>query len=445
MLTILEHECKITLILYPMFVENFLHGYTGINNSEQGENIMKKSLRIISVLLALVMIVSLIPGMAFAADTGSDFDLLGFLTSMGFSLSDLGSLDLSKLDLKNLDLGSIMQLLTDLKLPTLVVWCVTNNNLPAMNATVTLTNQLNGETTVTQANTLGLALVPKGLTGVYTVSATFQSTLTGITYQALPGIKWTAGVKPSFKMITMYPILNIGLNYSDHFSYMVGYADGTVRPYGKITRAEAASMIFRIMTPEARDKFMTKTNSFRDVSKSNPHNNAISTLVNAGIINGYTATSFGPNDYITRGQFAAIIGRMFSVSYTGGNMFGDLNGDFSDNYINLLAQLGIMKGDGMGNANPNQFITRAQAAAMLNRLLGRMPEAHSFQACAKDVKQYPDNSSDAWYYADMIEATNSHYYTWSSDMSNIVNNDTIICEQWTSIRTDTPDWIALQK
>lgn len=401
---------------------------------------MKKSYRFISVLLALVMIVSLVPGMAFAAETEkSEFDVAGILSLFGLEPADLGSVDISKLDV-----GSVLGLIQKLKVPTLCVLCTLSNNMPAANATVTLTNQLTGETIVRQANSLGLALIPKGLIGVYTIAATCDGPVTGVKYSTLPGLKWSAGAKIDIDNLVLYPVLDIGLNYSDHFYYMVGYKDGTVRPNANITRAEATSLIYRLMTPEARGKYLATTNSFNDVTADNPHNIAISTLTKAGIISGYSSTCFGPNDYITRGQFAAIIGRMFSVSYTGGDMFADLNGDFSDQYINLLANLGIMKGDGMGNAKPNSLVTRAHAAAMLNRLFGRLPEAQGIDSCPDKVKQWPDNPRDAWYYADILEATNSHDYTWSSDLSNVVNDEAIICEKWTAIRTEAPDWTSVK-
>ena len=298
---------------------------------------------------------------------------------------------------------------------------------------------------MTEANALGLALIPKGLLGLYNVAATCDGMITGLKYSTLPGLTWTISIKPEVKELVLYPVLNIGLNYSDHFSYMIGYNDGTVRPNGTITRGEVASIIFRLMTPEARDKVFTKTNNFSDVNAGNPHNNAISSLASAGIINGYTDDTFRPNQPVTREQFAAMIGRMFSVEYTGGDMFGDLNGGFADKYINLLAKLGIIKGDANGNANPTDNLTRAQAATMFNRLVGRMPAVDSADSCEGYVKTWSDCPSDMWCYGEILEATNSHDYTWATDLGNVLNNDTAICEEWTNIRTDTPNWAELQK
>ena len=140
-----------------------------------------------------------------------------------------------------------------------------------------------------------------------------------------------------------------------------------------------------------------------------------------------------------------MIGRMFSVEYTGGDMFGDLNGGFADDYINLLAKLGIIKGDANGNANPTDNLTRAQAATMFNRLVGRMPAVDSADSCEGYVKTWSDCPSDMWCYGEILEATNSHNYTWATDLGNVLNNDTALCEEWTNIRTDTPNWAELQK
>ena len=140
-----------------------------------------------------------------------------------------------------------------------------------------------------------------------------------------------------------------------------------------------------------------------------------------------------------------MIGRMFSVEYIGTGIFGDLNGGFADKYINLLAKLGIIKGDANGNANPTDNLTRAQAATMFNRLVGRMPAVDSAQSCEGYVKTWSDCPADMWCYGEILEATNSHNYTWATDLGNVINNDTALCEEWTNIRTDTPDWSALQK
>ena len=339
--------------------------------------------------------------------------------------------------------AGLIDSVTGLEIPTYAVYCKLSNNLPASYAKITLTNQLTGETKTYNANGIGLALIPKSLLGVYNVSATCAKN--GVNYKTLPGLKWTMSILPEFETLVLYPSLDIGLNYSDHFSYMIGYNDGTIRPNNTITRGEAASMIFRLLTPEARDKIFTKDNKFSDVNAGNPHNNAISSLAKAGIINGYADGTFRPNETVNREQFCAIIGRMFSVEYIGSNLFGDLTGGFADKYINLLAQLGIIKGDLNGNANPKAPITRAQAATILNRLLGRIVATDSSASCAAYVKTWSDCPASMWCYGDILEATNSHNFTWATDVPDIVGEDPTIREAWTNIRTDTPNWADLQK
>ena len=135
-----------------------------------------------------------------------------------------------------------------------------------------------------------------------------------------------------------------------------------------------------------------------------------------------------------------MIARLFSVSYVGNNNFEDTNGHWAQNYINILAKLGILKGDANGNANPNDPLTRAQAAAMCNRLVGRNSTGSSMSSCSGTVKGWPDNANSAWYYADILEATNAHNYTWTLNVKNAVSGEFVVTEQWTNIRTDAPDW-----
>ncbi len=385
----------------------------------KGEN-MKKFTRFLSTLLVVLMLVTLMP-MALAEDAEA--------TQPGVSGDTI---------------QSIIDSLSGFEIPRYVVYCKLSTKLPASNAEVTLTNQLTGKSQTYTANALGIALVPKDKLGIYSVSATCIGSLTGLKYSTVAGINWTFSDKIDFETIMLYPVLNIGLNYSDHFSYMIGYNDGTVRPNATITRAEAASMIFRLLTEDSRKEIFTKSNSFSDVNASNPHNNAISSLTAAGIINGFSDGTFRPNAPITREQFSALIGRMFSVEYTGEASFGDLNGGFADDYINLLAALGIIKGDVDGNFNPNDNITRAQAATILNRLLGRQPASDSANGCS-GVKTWTDCPKSMWCYADILEATNSHYYNWATDAGEVIGSDNMIHEVWTKLRNDTPNWADLQK
>lgn len=274
---------------------------------------------------------------------------------------------------------------------------------------------------------------------MYTVAATCDGALTGLKYSTIAGVKWSFSAKFDADKLILYPVLNIGLNYTDHFAYMVGYPNGTFKPDGNITRAEVATIIYRLMTPETRAKFQTRTCTLSDVQSGMWFNDAVCTLVKAGVISGYPDGTFKPNANVTRAEFSAMIARMFSVSYVGNNMFEDINGHWAESYINILAKLGILKGDN-GNADPDANLTRAQAAAMCNRLVGRNSTNSSMNSCKDTITTWPDVTNAAWYYADVFEATNSHNYTWTLNVKNVVSGEFVITEQWTGIRTDAPDW-----
>ena len=375
---------------------------------------MKKSTKLISLLMAVMMVVALLPTMALADD---DVDA-----------NDIGD-----------TVGGVVDIVNGIEIPSYLVYCSLMSKMPASGAIVTLTNNLTGEASAYTANALGLALIPKSIIGVYTVAATCDGVLTGLKYSTIAGVKWSFSAKFDADKLILYPVLNIGLNYTDHFAYMVGYPNGTFKPDGNITRAEVATIIYRLMTPETRAKFQTRTCTLSDVQSGMWFNDAVCTLVKAGVVSGYPDGTFKPNANVTRAEFSAMIARMFSVSYVGNNMFEDINGHWAESYINILAKLGILKGDN-GNADPDANLTRAQAAAMCNRLVGRNSTNSSMNSCKDTITNWPDVTNAAWYYADVLEATNSHNYTWTLNLKNGISNESIVTEQWTGIRTDAPDW-----
>lgn len=375
---------------------------------------MKKSTKLISLLMAVMMVVALLPTMALADD---DVDA-----------NDIGD-----------TVGGVVDSVNGIEIPSYLVYCSLMSKMPASGAIVTLTNNLTGEASAYTANALGLALIPKSIIGVYTVAATCDGALTGLKYSTIAGVKWSFSAKFDADKLILYPVLNIGLNYTDHFAYMVGYPNGTFKPDGNITRAEVATIIYRLMTPETRAKFQTRTCTLSDVQSGMWFNDAVCTLVKAGVVSGYPDGTFKPNANVTRAEFSAMIARMFSVSYVGNNMFEDINGHWAESYINILAKLGILKGDN-GNADPDANLTRAQAAAMCNRLVGRNSTNSSMNSCKDTITTWPDVTNAAWYYADVLEATNSHNYTWTLNVKNVVSGEFVITEQWTGIRTDAPDW-----
>lgn len=378
---------------------------------------MKMSKKLISLLLAVLMVVTLLPTLALADD------------------DDVAAVS---------ETGQVLETVSGFQFPTYTVYCSLLNKLPASHAVITLTDNLTGESTTHTANALGIAFIKttvfSPLKHVYSVAATCDGPLSGLKYSTLPGIRWTMDGKIDHDKLLLYPILNIGLNYTDHFAYMVGYPDGTFMPQANITRAEVAAIIYRLMTPESRAKFSSADCMFSDVQTGMWFNESVCTLVKAGIISGYPDGTFKPNQSITRAEFSSMIARMFSVSYVGNNSFEDINGHWAQSYMNILSKLGILKGDSNGNANPDANLTRAEAAAMCNRLVGRNSTNSSLNSCKEPITSWPDVSNGAWFYADVLEATNSHDYTWTLNVKNVISGEFVITEQWTKLRTDAPDW-----
>ena len=226
----------------------------------------------------------------------------------------------------------------------------------------------------------------------------------------------------------------VGLNDVDHFAYIIGYDEDHVRPLNNITRAEVATIFFRLMTDEYRNANWSTSNDFSDVQAGSWYNNAISTCANAGALNGYADGSFKPNASITRAEFAAIADRFLSDEYT-----DDGTGDFSDTAnhwaakeIRLAAKAGWVRGDG-NKFRPNDPITRAEVMTIVNRMLDRVPDADHM---LETMKKWVDNPEDAWYYEAVQEATNEHAYERDADLG--------VIETWTEI-LEVRDWKALEE
>ena len=225
------------------------------------------------------------------------------------------------------------------------------------------------------------------------------------------------------------------LNTEDHYAYIVGYPDGNVKPEGNITRAEVATIFFRLLTDESRNEFWSQTNNYSDVSEDAWYNNAVSTLSNAGIIDGYEDGTFKPDGNITRAEFATIAVRFFEATYDGGDLFSDIAGHWAQDYINEAANAGIVDGYPDGTFQPQQLITRAEAMTMVNRTIDRHPHEDHLLA---DMIVWPDNPETAWYYEQVQEATNSHEYTMNTD------DEQNPYEIWTELLPNR-DWSELEK
>ena len=218
------------------------------------------------------------------------------------------------------------------------------------------------------------------------------------------------------------------LNIVDHFSYVVGYEDGTVMPQKQITRAEVATIFYRLLKEDVRDENTTDVSDFSDVSSSDWYGTTVATLAEMNIVEGYEDGTFRPNAPITRAEFAAIATRFFEktgATYEPGT-FTDVTGDewFAGAIMDAV-NLGLIGGYEDGTVRPNNNITRAEACAIVNRTLGRVPDADHLLP-ADEMKTWPDNPETAWYYADMQEATNGHEYEWITDDGSRV-------EDWTDL------------
>ena len=203
------------------------------------------------------------------------------------------------------------------------------------------------------------------------------------------------------------------LNTDDHYAYIIGYPDGTVRPEGTITRAETVTIFFRMLTDESRAAVWSTTNPFTDVKAADWFNNAISTMSNAGIVNGYPDGSFNPNGNITRAEFAAMAIRFFQDAKVGPSRFSDTIGHWAEEAINKAQAQGLITGYPDGTFRPDEPITRAEAMTIMNRVLKRAPHKDHLLS-ERYMITFTDNmDTTKWYYADVQEATNSHTYRMS--------------------------------
>lgn len=209
---------------------------------------------------------------------------------------------------------------------------------------------------------------------------------------------------------TDYLIPGLWLNTNDHYSYLIGYSDGTVRPNGKITRAEVATIFFRLLDDDTRAKYWSSKNDFSDVSADKWYNNAVSTLSNMGVIGGYADGTFRPDAPISRAEFAKI-----AVSFTQNNgsavynYFTDVKTtDWFAPYVTAAKDAGLIEGYSDGSFKPESKITRAEACAIVNRTLGRKPSKAHMKI--SDRIDWPDVQTTDWFYEAIMEATNSHTY-----------------------------------
>ena len=223
------------------------------------------------------------------------------------------------------------------------------------------------------------------------------------------------------------------LNGDDHFAYIIGRDDGLVHPEATITRAEVATIFFRLLTDEARAEYLTETSPFHDVASDAWYATAVATMEAMGIVEGRAPAVFDPDAPITRGEFAAIAARFDSAPYDGADRFTDIGGHWAAEYINQAAVKGWVEGQPDGSFAPDRSISRAEAMTLVNRVLGRLPE--TADDLLDGMITWPDNPPDAWYYLAVQEATNSHDYGRKADT---------VHETWTGLQP-VEDWTRYEQ
>lgn len=221
------------------------------------------------------------------------------------------------------------------------------------------------------------------------------------------------------------------LNGDDHDAYVIGYPDGNVRPQGNISRAETATIFFRLLKADTRDGNLTAENVFADVANGKWFNKAVSTMAKLGIVKGRSAESFAPDAPITRAEFAAICARFNTKPTNTSNSFSDISGHWAEAEIERAVAFGWIAGYPDGTFRPDTYITRAEAMTMINRVLCRMPQDE--KDLLRTMVVWPDNKPTDWYYLAVQEATNSHEF----ERKGAVN------ETWTKL-TSAPDWTRYQ-
>lgn len=221
------------------------------------------------------------------------------------------------------------------------------------------------------------------------------------------------------------------LNGDDHFAYVIGYPGGKVHPEGNISRAETATIFFRLLKSDIRDGNLTADNDFSDVSDGQWHNKAVSTMAKLGIVKGRRADRFDPNASITRAEFAAICACFSTRTVENSGNFSDISGHWAENEIERAAAFGWISGYPDGTFRPDARITRAEAMTMINRVLCRMPQSKS--DLLDSMVTWPDNKPSDWHYLAVQEATNSHDFDRQGEVG----------ESWTKL-TSVPDWTRYQ-
>jgi hypothetical protein len=238
---------------------------------------------------------------------------------------------------------------------------------------------------------------------------------------------------------------NKGLFIEDHIAYIVGYPGGNVYPTRDVTRAEVATVFFRLLKDESRDVNKTQTNPYPDVSYGSWYNTAVSVIHKIGAMSGYPDGTFRPDSAITRAEVATLIARfarLMGKEAEDSLVFSDIAGHWANSDIRYAAALGWVNGYPDGTFKPNQNITRAEFITLVNRILERVPETTS-DLLGSEMIRFADNADpNAWYYIAVQEATNSHIA--ESKTNRLVPGQSFEFERWVEMR-ENRDWVQFEK
>ena len=254
----------------------------------------------------------------------------------------------------------------------------------------------------------------------------YGDTIKNTFYVSLNGKKWV----DSNTVKTVIAELSWNVNLTkDHIAYIEGYGDDTVRPEDNITRAEIATIFYRLLTDKSRIAYETNNNPFSDVNTGDWFNKAVSTMANSGVMNGYPDGTFRPNEPITRAELAAVVACFVDWNCDGyGYRFHDVNtGHWASEEIAIAYYFGWVKGYSDGSFRPDARITRAETVTLINRVLERAVERDEM---LPGMVTFDDCNPGDWFYEDIQEAANTHTFTRTGER---VSGQNYKYESWTRL------------
>ncbi|MBQ4506914.1 MAG: S-layer homology domain-containing protein [Firmicutes bacterium] len=203
------------------------------------------------------------------------------------------------------------------------------------------------------------------------------------------------------------------LETEKHFAYIEGYPDGSVRPEDAITRAEISTIFYRLLKDSVRSSLAGTACSFTDVEEGDWFYDAVAAMSELGIVNGYPDGSFRPSEKISRAELTAMAVRFDETEKAAKGNFYDVIGHWAQSDIAKAVENGWVNGYEDGSFKPDASITRAEAIALINRVLGRKL-ADEDGVIGGMIVATDNQDRGKWYWLDIQEAMNDHEYTMKS-------------------------------